>query len=739
MSEPAPPTRAERLLAFAAALAAARATGAQDGARGEERRGADDDGGEAGEREAGGVLSDLASWAEQALSSWLVERQRARAGLELGLDRVAVPGEPLELVARLPPGMLPDQTIEFFVDGHAVGRGRTSDLGAAVCSYTPTTLGLHRVSAAVLDTDGVALAPAQPIAHLQVVGDQPLVLADTRLLDADLPSTQGAIHGLLERGLAVCWLEPGALELVADRHARLGDAGLPPAAVLAVDHRTFETLGLDFRMVNARLLVRRLRAAGVPLVAALTGLGDDVAEPGIVTLTVAELTERLASPHGLVELTSAARELVTARNRAAGRAGLARRLDVMTGTTASIGHAISLELDNRAARTALFADLDAATSSIHLQFYILKPGRFATELVERLRARGRAGVAVRLVVDALYAGQDVLGRQNPVVAELLGQPGIEVIASDPISLAIDVDTVTLKQRDHRKLAIIDGAVAYVTGRNGADEYYLGWDEVQIDDATIHDAIPWLDAHARVLGPAVTELEKIFAANWARNGGAPIPAPPPATAAGEVSARVVLHDGISDAHAMACYDALFAGARSRIIVVNDFPLIADLAVRLLGAAQRGVRVDILTGCGLARRGDGTFFEGPRHREVFEYMVKHCYQPLLDVGVRVVEFAAPPAPSITARGGAIRPYVHAKLVVVDDAVISVGTANLDVTASHWEREISLLIESPDLARSLTLQLDAHLARGYPIDPHSEAWRREAPHRLLAGRLWPARLYS
>jgi phosphatidylserine/phosphatidylglycerophosphate/cardiolipin synthase-like enzyme len=80
-----------------------------------------------------------------------------------------------------------------------------------------------------------------------------------------------------------------------------------------------------------------------------------------------------------------------------------------------------------------------------------------------------------------------------------------------------------------------------------------------------------------------------------------------------------------------------------------------------------------------------------------------------------------------------------VVVDDALVSVGTANLDATASHWEREVNLVIEAPPIARVLTAQLDAMLANAFPIDRESAYWRREAPHRALASRLWPDRLYS
>ena len=71
------------------------------------------------------------------------------------------------------------------------------------------------------------------------------------------------------------------------------------------------------------------------------------------------------------------------------------------------------------------------------------------------------------------------------------------------------------------------------------------------------------------------------------------------------------------------------------------------------------------------------------------------------------AAPASATITARGGRVRPYVHAKVVVVDGWVASVGTANLDATASHWEREVNLVVESAAIAGALTAQLDAMLA--------------------------------
>lgn len=689
-----------------------------------------------------GVLADVSSWATRALGEWVARRASGSGGLDVGVDRLAAVGHRIELASRVEAGTAPGLEVFFAVDGAEVGVGRTSDLPAAVCTFVPTAPGLFEITATLATTDDEP--PPQTSAWLQVVDDAPTVVLDTRLLDGDLGLVAAAIAGLTTRGVALCWAELAEPGRVPDRRRQLVAAGLPPAAILAVAERAadFETLGVDFGLVNARLLVRRIRAGGVPLVAAVTEATatDGAAAVGLPALPLAELTARLAAGDALPELRAAAAEFCAARAAARGPDALHRRLDLMTATAAVDGHAVELELDNRRARAALLADLDGARRRIDLQFYILKPGRFARELSERLRARAAAGVEVRLVVDALYSGHDVLGRTNPVIAELTDVPGIAIVASDPVTLG-GVDSVALKHRDHRKLVIIDDEIAYVTGRNGADEYYLGFDEVDIDDTTPHDAIPWLDAHARLRGPLVGELAALFAANWRRNGGAmspdserPAPAP-----AGSVRARVIQHDGLDDVAALASYDAMFAGARDRIIVVNDFPVIADLALRLCAAAQRGVVVDILTGSAVARRGDGSFFDGPRHRELFEYLVKRCYEALLAAGVRVWEVTAPPSPRHTARGGAIRPYVHAKVVVVDGAIASVGSANLDATASHWEREVNLILEDAAVARDLTARLDALLATAHRIDPDSADWRREAPRRALAARLWPERLYS
>ncbi|MGB1277321.1 MAG: phospholipase D-like domain-containing protein, partial [Nannocystaceae bacterium] len=302
---------------------------------------------------------------------------------------------------------------------------------------------------------------------------------------------------------------------------------------------------------------------------------------------------------------------------------------------------------------------------------------------------------------------------------------------------------TFKRRNHRKIIVVDGEVAIVGGRNCSDEYYIGFDEVAITDWTPHERIPWLDAHVEIHGPLVGEVQRAFMDVWKQSNGPVVehedPLFPALKPAGTTTARLVLHEGLVDTNTLGAYEALIDGAAKHLYILNDFPILATLRDALLRALARGVRVELLTGSGLARRGDGQMLPGPLPRELFEYMTKHRLEPLIHAGARAYEYTTPPLPGIVATGDVVRPYVHAKVMTADGQFASVGSANLDVTASYWEDEANIVIEDPPLVRTLEEKLDQLIAGSYRLDPESAYWRREASKREVASRLWPESLYS
>ncbi|MBC7173835.1 MAG: phosphatidylserine/phosphatidylglycerophosphate/cardiolipin synthase family protein, partial [Polyangiaceae bacterium] len=438
----------------------------------------------------------------------------------------------------------------------------------------------------------------------------------------------------------------------------------------------------------------------------------------------------------------AERHAALLERRGAARSEASFRLGVVTGAELVPGNLCRVELDNRVARETLFAAIEAAKEQVLLQFYIFEVSNFSEELAVRLIRRARAGVRIRILVDALYSQQNVLGATNPILVGLEGEPNIEVRAVEPIATPDRIETVRLKARDHRKLAVFDSERAFISGRNAGDAYYTGFDEVPIADFTHHDRIPWLDAHVEVEGPVVAQVIRCFRDSFTRAGGSPFelpPAPSPRTGRRAALARLVVHEGLSDANALAAYESIIDSARERVIVVNDFPVLPTLQAAVRRALSRGVEVIFLTGNGMARRGDGTFFRGPLYRELFEYMTKHRLERMLVEGVKAYEYQTLPLPNVVCRGGVLRPYVHAKLMLADRKVLSVGSANLDVTASYWEREANLVIEGGREVARVERIVGRLIRQSVPLDLRSPSWRREAPQRELVSRLWPDRIFS
>ncbi len=690
----------------------------------------------------------------EAIEQWRGGRSLLRFVQESGRDRIAAAGHEVDLSVKVEALYrggpdLADRSVRFLLDGVAIGEARTDERGLAHLGHVPAAPGLFRVSYEVLSDKGRVLRPLEAGEYglLHVVGDQPVAAVDASLLVSAQGDALDPLRELGRRGWALCYVDLHELDRTLDLRAIVEREELPAGATLVhpAEDLGFPTLQVDFAHIFAASTLRRVRALGVPLVLAVVEparVDAFASVGGIRALPFAELGSAL-DENQLDELAAQAESWAQARDAAGPERRFTRNLDLMTGSRLVDGNEIRCELDNRAAREAVFAAIERAERTVHAQFYILKEGRFVDQLLARLVLAARRGVRVRFVVDALYSGQEVLGLQNPAIKALTGEPNVDVIASDPITLAEGVDAVRLKQRDHRKLWVVDGAVAFVSGRNAGDEYYEGFDEVAILDTTSHDRIPWLDAHLEIRGPLVAEVQRVFLENWRRNGGPEVEEDaavfPPLAQVGSSRARIVHHDGLADANALLGYEAIILGARRHVLILNDFPVLATLAAALKRAVERGVRVDFLTGCAIPRRADGSFFKGPIHRELFEYMSKRRFEPLIRGGVHVYEVQIGPRPYFVARGGAVRPYVHAKVVTADGEVASVGSANLDATASYWEREVNAIVEDPAVVGELEAKLRELVASAAPLDLESEYWKRESARRAITDTLWPDVMYS
>jgi phosphatidylserine/phosphatidylglycerophosphate/cardiolipin synthase-like enzyme len=396
------------------------------------------------------------------------------------------------------------------------------------------------------------------------------------------------------------------------------------------------------------------------------------------------------------------------------------------------GNAIELELDNAKARGWLLDAIRSSRRTLHFQVYMAFDDDVGREVEAALAEAGSRGVAVRVLVDSLHGLHGSFGARNPLFERLSARPGVELRTVRPITELPSLED--LKQRDHRKLVVADGRVALLGGRNLAREYYTAFEEARITAASMWRDVPWLDAGARIEGPAVAAVERSFAEAWREAGGAPFSIEVPEPFEGGARARIVVHRGLRDARTLEAYLELIDGARAHVYVVNGFPLVLELQHALLRALRRGVRVRALIGH-VTPTHEGHTFEGSwaSARTFATELVHSRMDPIVEAGGEAFLFARRDVPGWEPGLGLVHPHVHAKAVSVDGARCAVGSANLDVTASYWESELLVVVEDETIARGFEAQIGARIAGSRPVRRDDPAWQHLAKRRAWM-RHWP-----
>ena len=344
----------------------------------------------------------------------------------------------------------------------------------------------------------------------------------------------------------------------------------------------------------------------------------------------------------------------------------------------------------------LLADLEKAERFIFLEFFIVRTGKMWKGVEDILVRKARAGVEVRLLYDAIGSWK----LSERFVRRLRGA-GIEVRAYAP--LRFPWFSPRANRRNHSKIAVIDGRTGFVGGINIAERYLDG------------DALGrWRDEHLRIEGEAVDDLQRLFAADWALEGGEPLseglyaaapaddlPCSPLQIAwTREDRSRTTLTD---------LFAQLIEEARHTLRISSPYFLPPPaLYEALLRAVRRGCRVLVM----LPARSDVWL----ARRATDAYLGE-----LLGAGVEIFRF----------RGG----FLHAKRLIADERVASVGTANFDYRSLEYNTEATALLLDSATVRQAIRRFDEDLASCTPIDP--EAWRRRSVHYRLGDRI--ARLFA
>ena len=346
----------------------------------------------------------------------------------------------------------------------------------------------------------------------------------------------------------------------------------------------------------------------------------------------------------------------------------------------------------------IFADVEAARSSVHILMFGWREGEVGTEMADLLARKIAEGVEVRVIVDAFGS------RPNGAAREMftgLAEAGAQIVVNDvlpvdrdglyPDDRQLDWRQDEVGRADHRKLYVIDGMTAW-TGGAGLEDHF--------EDGGFHDVM------VRVTGDVVRQAQAAFLTSFRGHGG---PLPPDLASLfpepGEAGTIPIAVAQVVPGGFVAASQAIreqIDGARRRLDVMNPYVTDRDMLERILAAARRGVRVRLVV-------------SETSNNPQASAALRHRYDDLIAAGVEIWEVPGT--------------VVHAKVVVADD-VVSFGTVNLDAWALYRNSEIVMIARSAEAAALLEERLfEPDIARSKPGKPPSGLQRE--PSELVLGQ--------
>lgn len=330
----------------------------------------------------------------------------------------------------------------------------------------------------------------------------------------------------------------------------------------------------------------------------------------------------------------------------------------ITGFPLVAGNRVQLLLDGPMTFNAMFASMRQATHHIHIETFIIADDQVGQEFAQILIERHRAGVQVRLIVDAIGALE-----ADKAYLERMRRAGIQISVFHPLD---DLRIWRINTRHHRKLLIVDGRIAFLGGINISGVYASS--SFSEPERIRNSKEGWRDTDVKVEGPVVADIQELFVTFWARlHDHVPLSGPcyfPNLPEKGRALARVAnsLADNPRD-EIYRLYINAFRFARKTIWITQGYFSPDDTFLDAIrAAARRGVDVRLL-------------LPGVTDSWLTISSSRAHYESLMKAGVRIFE-----------REDVLQ---HAKTAVIDGIWSVVGSTNLDRRSFMHDNESNLVI--------------------------------------------------
>lgn len=352
------------------------------------------------------------------------------------------------------------------------------------------------------------------------------------------------------------------------------------------------------------------------------------------------------------------------------------------------GNTFELLPDYTPALQRLTQDIEAARRFVHLLYYIFAPDPTGRAVAAALVRAAQRGVTVRVLMDAIGA-RDGLRQLGPE----LRAAGVEVVSVMPLRLW-GHNAARLDLRNHRKIAVVDGAVAYFGSQN-------------IVESDANRGLTNEELAVRTTGPIVRHLDAVLLADrFLETRTLPPEADlgaawPDADGVGGLAQVLPSGPGYAEGTAEAVMIALMYGASTRVVLTAPYvvPSEAFLAA-LCTTARRGVAVELLV-------------DKASNKPIVQLAQASYYDEMLAAGVRILQHTGS--------------FLHAKHMSIDDDTVLIGSSNLDIRSFALNAEVSVLIRDRGVADRLRAVQTRDARDAVPVTAAGRA-ALSATHRVL-----------
>ncbi|MFZ6658150.1 cardiolipin synthase [Undibacterium sp. TJN19] len=349
-------------------------------------------------------------------------------------------------------------------------------------------------------------------------------------------------------------------------------------------------------------------------------------------------------------------------------AALAALEEEVTGRPLIAGNQVTLLFDGPQTMAAMMDAIRQAKDHIHLETYIFDQDELGNQFADLLIARQRDGIQVNIIYDSI----GTIGTPQTFF-DKMKDAGIQMLAFNPVNPLKLNGPWEPNKRDHRKILIVDGEVAFTGGVNISASYANS--SLFRSKNKKDSKVGWRDTHIKIEGPAVAALQWVFLDTWSSESSIELADKlyfPPLKEKGNKLVRILASDSESNHAIYKAYMLAIQEAKKSIHITSAyFVPDAQILQALIAAAKRGVEVKLV-------------LPGVTDSGLVFHAAQSFYSEMLEGGIQIYQLQVA--------------VLHAKTAVIDEVWSTVGSTNIDTRSFLHNKEINVVIIDPEFAQAM-----------------------------------------